>query len=84
MCQESSWLLELCPIIKWLPPDAADPLINVSGSEPSGFQDFQLRSVGISIFPAPERRNQELSIEIKNFRSQGGGSLWLEDQSGLL
>ena len=60
-------------ISKFPAPERWD--FNISGSGASGFQDFQLRSVAISIFPAPERQNHEFSIEINNFRSRGGGGV---------
>ena len=49
-------------ISKFPAPERWD--FNISGSGASGFQDFQLRSVAISIFPASE---QLRSVEIKNF-----------------
>ena len=77
-------------ILKWLPPHSADPLPEfrfrdcgfvVSGI---GFQVFWLRSVGISIFPAPELLDFKIcgfgavefryfwlrKVEIKNFQSK--------------
>ena len=38
---------------------------NISGSGASGFEDFQLRTVAISIFPASE---QLRSVEINDFQ----------------
>ena len=50
-------------ISKFPAPERWD--FNISGSGASGFQDFQLRTVAISIFPASERLR---SVEIKNFQ----------------
>ena len=74
--------------LKWLPPHSADPLPEfrfrdcgfvVSGT---GFQNFRLRSVGISIFMALEleilksgARNKETTIPKLKFR-QGVGRMW--------
>ena len=51
-------------ISKSLAPERLD--FNISGSGASRFQDFQLRSVRISIFQGPERQNQEFSMEIED------------------
>ena len=51
-------------ISKSLAPERLD--FNISGSGASRFQDFQLRSVRISIFQGPERQNQEFSLEIED------------------
>ena len=72
--------------LKWLPPHSADPLPEfqfrdcgfvVSGT---GFQDFRLRSVGISIFPALELPDFKISsfgasrFQYFRLRSSSGAS----------
>ena len=61
-----------CVLLKWLPPHSADPLPQfqfrdcgfvVSGT---GFQNFRLRSVGISIFPALELPDSKISSVGRN------------------
>ena len=65
--------------LKWLPPHSADPLPEfqfrdcgfvVSGT---GFQNFRLRSVGISIFLALEL----LDFKISSFGASGFQYFWL-------
>ena len=72
--------------LKWLPPHSADPLPQfqfrdcgfvVSGT---GFQNFRLRSVGISIFPALELPDFKISsfgasrFQYFRLRSSSGAS----------
>ena len=72
--------------LKWLPPHSADPLPEfqfrdcgfvVSGT---GFQNFRLRSVGISIFPALELPDFKISsfgasrFQYFRLRSSSGAS----------
>ena len=78
------------PVRKWLPPHSADPLPEVRFRDcgfvvsGTGFQNVRLRSVGISILPAPELRDFQISrfgalgfqyvqlrsVEINNFQSK--------------